>query len=59
MHTKARRKPRIRNSQIRRNETEPKFLMGVQIIARKRTRRERRRPNAPISTRDGIQRVHA
>ena len=51
--------PRIRNNQRRRNKTDPIFLIEVQILARKRTRMEKRRPNAHISTRDGIQGDHA
>ena len=59
MHPKARRKPRIQNNQRRRNKIDPKFLMGVQILARTRTRRERRIPNVPTITKGGIHRVHA
>ena len=59
MHQNARRNPGIQNSERRRNKTNPRFLMEVRILARTRTRRARRRPNAPTVTKGGIQRVHA
>ena len=37
----------------------PNPVMGVRILPRRRTRKGKRRPNAPITIRDGIQKAHA
>ena len=51
--------PKFKNLKLPEKKKNPNPVMQVQILPRKRTRRENKRPNEPISTTDGIQRSHA
>ena len=48
-----------KNSKLPEKKKNPNPMMQVRILPRRREIREKRSPNAHISTRDGIQRDHA
>ena len=52
-------KPKSKNSKLPGKKKNPNPVMEFRILPRRRTRWEKRRKNAPISTRDDIQRALA
>ena len=52
-------KHKSKNLKLPEKKKNPNIVMQVQSLPRRRTRREKRRPNSPIFIRDSIKRAHA